>query len=43
MEQEDKKGLTRRALIKAAGIGTLAASVAPGLILPGVTPAAEKN
>ena len=43
MEQEDKKGLTRRAFIKAAGIGTMAASVAPGLILPGRSAAADKE
>ncbi len=43
MEQEDKKGLTRRSFIKAAGIASMAASIAPGLILPGGSAAAGKE
>jgi multiple sugar transport system substrate-binding protein len=43
MEKEDKKGLTRRAFVKAAGMGTIAAGIAPSIVLPGRSQAAAKE
>jgi multiple sugar transport system substrate-binding protein len=43
MEKEDKKGLTRREFVKTVGLGTIAAGVAPSIIIPGRSQAAGKE
>ncbi len=43
MEKEEKKGLTRREFVKAAGIGTIAAGIGPSIFLPGQSRAAGKE
>ena len=43
MEKAGKKGLTRREFVKAAGVGAVAAGVAPALLLPGRSQAAGKE
>ncbi len=43
MTKAGKNGLTRREFVKAAGIGTVAAGIAPALLLPGRSHAAGKE
>lgn len=43
MAKTGKRGLTRREFVKAAGVGALAAGVAPAIILPGRSYAAAKE
>lgn len=43
MENNDKKGLTRREFVKAAGIGTIAAGIAPTIFFPSQSRAAGKE
>jgi multiple sugar transport system substrate-binding protein len=43
MEQNGKKGLTRREFVKTAGLGTLAAGIGSNLLLPVRSPAADKE
>ncbi len=43
MPRKGSKGLTRREFVKAAGVGTLAAGVAPAILIPGRSLAAGKE